>query len=197
METTLRLTDLLAAWRRGWRVLLAGSAAGALLGVVAWLAVPDPYQAVTVVQVESVDPQQVDMAAEEAIATSRRVTAEALDALDDPGLTITTLESAGSAQAVRESGVLHVTFDAATPRDAARGADALAQAYLAARAVDASRRDPSATDAVPGARVVDPARVPLARSGPSRFAWWIGGAVLGALVAAPVVASRSRAARAS
>ncbi|MGJ9421344.1 hypothetical protein [Aeromicrobium sp. CF3.5] len=193
METTLRLTDLFAAWRQGWRVLLAGSAAGALVGIAAWLVIPAPYEAVTVVQVESAEPQQLDMAAEEAIASSRRVTAEALDALADPHLTITALESAGSAQAVRESGVLHVTFGSRSPLAAARGADALAQAYLAARAVDASRRDV----AVPAAHVVDPARVPLSRSGPGRLAWWLGGTTLGALVAAAIVTSRSRAARAS
>ena len=193
MEPALQLTDLIARWRQGWRTVAAGAVVGTLTGVGAWAVVPAPYEAVTVVQVESANPGQLDMAAEEAIATSRRVTAEALDTLGDQRLTITELESSGTAQAVRSSGVLHVGFDSPSPLAAARGADALAQAYLAARAVDASGRDVP----VPTARVVDPARVPVSPSGPGRLAWWLGGAVLGVIGAAPISAGRSRAARAS
>lgn len=193
----LTLTDLLSAWHRRWRTLAAGLVIGATLGAAGHLVPADSFEAVTVVQVESADPDLVDMAAEEAVATSRRVTAEALDALGEESLTIEGLEAASTARVVGDSRVLRVTFSAATPRTAARGADALAQAYLAARAVDAT--DDDATAARPTGRVVDPARMPTAPSGPSIAVLLLAGAMVGLGIAAPVAArpTRSQAARAS
>ncbi len=195
---SLTLTDLFRAWHRRWRTLAAGLVVGAALGAAGNLVPPDSFEAVTIVQVESADPDLVDMAAEEAVATSRRVTAEALDALDDTSLTIEGLEAAATARVVGNSRVLRVTFSAATPRTAAQGADALAQAYLAARAVDAADAEISA--ARPTGRVVDPARMPTAPSGPNIAMLMLAGAVVGLGVAAPVAArptTRSQAARAS
>lgn len=194
----LTLTDLLGAWRRRWRTLLAGVVIGVAVAAAATLALTDSYQAVTVVQVESPEPNLVDMAAEEAVATSRRVTGEALDALGDDSLTIERLEAAASARTVGSSRVLHVRFSATAPSTAARGADALAQAYLAARTVDAAADDVSA--ARPTGRIVDPARVPSSPSGPAPATWLLAGGLLGLVLAAPVAArppTRSRAARAS
>ena len=173
-------------------------AIGTILAAASHSVAADSFEAVTVVQVESADPDLVDMAAEEAVATSRRVTAEALDALGEQTLTIEQLEAAATARAVGDSRVLRVTFSATSPRTAARGADALAQAYLAARAVDAAEEERSA--ARPTGRVVDPARTPTEPSGPGIAVVLLAGAVLGIAVAAPVAArpaTRSQAARAS
>jgi hypothetical protein len=196
MDPPLQLTDLLRAWRSRWLTLLGGIIAGATLGLSAWLLVPAPFEATTVVQVESADPEHVDMAAEEAIATSRRVTAEALATMDKRAAGLDRLEATSSATAVPTSHVLHIAHSAPSPRAAARGADALAQAYLAARAVDAGRSDADESVATVTARIVDPARVPDSPTGPGRAAWCLAGALLGLLAAVPV-ASRSPAARAS
>ncbi len=197
----LTLTDLCAAWRCRWRTLAAGLLIGMMIAATAHLVTSGSYAAVAVVQVESSDPDLVDMAAEEAVATSRRVSAEARESLGDDSLTIAGLEAVTSARTVGSSHVMHVGFSAAKPVDAARGADALAQAYLAARAVDAAADD--ATAARPTGRIVDPARVPTAPSGPAAAAWLAAGAALGLGVTAPIAArprtrpTRSQAARAS
>lgn len=196
----LMLSDLLATWRRRWRTLAAGLVVGAALGAAGHLIQADSFEAVTVVQIESTDPDLVDMAAEEAVATSRRVTSEALDALgENETLTIEALEAATTAQVVESSRVLQVRFSSAAPRTAARGADAIAQAYLAARAVDAAEGEPT-TGARPTGRVVDPARIPTRPSGPGLVVLALAGAIIGLGVAAPVAArppTRTRAARAS
>lgn len=199
----LTLTDLLVAWRHRWPTLVIGLVAGAVLAATAHRAISTSYEAVTVVQVESAEPQLVDMAVEEAVATSRRVTGEALDTLGDASLTIDRLEAAASVRAIGSSHVLHVAFSAPTPGAAALGADALAQAYLAARAVDAAADQ--APTARPTGRIVDPARTPIRPSGLPAAAWCLAGSVLGLGIAAPVAArplrhrptARRQAARAS
>jgi uncharacterized protein involved in exopolysaccharide biosynthesis len=192
----ITLTELLTTCRSRWRVLAAAVAVGTVLGALAAATAPTTYRVVAVVQVESPEPDLVDMAAEEAVATSRRVTAEALATLPHTSLTIEQLEDGAAAQAVGTSRVLHVTFAAADPAAAARGANALAQAYLAARAVDAAAAD-GTVGTRPLGRVVDPARRPSAPVGPGRSTWVLGGSLLGLLLGVPAVATRTRAARAS
>jgi uncharacterized protein involved in exopolysaccharide biosynthesis len=198
----LTLTELAARTGRRWRTLVVALLVGLLLGVAAHVAMPTRYEAVAVLRVDAVDPTLVDMTAEEAVATSRRVTSEALDVLGEPDLSITGLEDATSATAVAESRLLHIAFVARQPRAATRGADAVAQAYLAARAVDVgSGGRPSDVTGV----VVDPARTPTEPIGPSLPSTALGCCVLALLVAIPVAArgdgplglSRTRAARAS
>jgi uncharacterized protein involved in exopolysaccharide biosynthesis len=182
----LTLSELTARTARRWRTVLGGVLAGLLVGTVVHLTVPARYEAV--LRVDAADPALVDMTAEEAVATSRRVTAESLDTLGDPDLTITEVEDAITATAVAESRLLRIAFTAARPRDATRGADAVAQAYLAARAVDRGA-GPRPSD-VTGI-VVDPARTPTAPVGPGRGTAALGGCVLGLLVAVPVAARRA------
>jgi len=190
---TLTLTELGARMARRWRTLVAGALIGLTLGTAAQLALPTRYEATTLVQVDADDPEHVDMAGEEAVATSRRVTAEALDALGDDTLTIQELERATHATAVDRSRLLRIGYAAAEPRDAARGADAVALAYLAARSVDAAQ---GRTHPAVQGTVVDPARPPTSRVGPGVAAAALAGTVLGLLLAAPV-ASRTRAGPAS
>jgi uncharacterized protein involved in exopolysaccharide biosynthesis len=190
----LTLSELTARTARRWRTVLGGVLAGLLVGTVVHLTVPARYEAVAVLRVDAADPALVDMTAEEAVATSRRVTAESLDTLGDPDLTITEVEDAITATAVAESRLLRIAFTATRPREATRGADAVAQAYLAARAVDRGA-GPRPSD-VTGV-VVDPARTPTAPVGPGRGTAGLGGGVLGLLVAVPVAARRAGSARLS
>ncbi|MET0929392.1 MAG: hypothetical protein ABWX74_07730 [Aeromicrobium sp.] len=193
----LTLTELAARTARRWPTLVAGVLAGLVLGLTVHSALPTRFDAVAVLRVDAADPGLVDMTAEEAAATSRRVTSEALDTLGDTDLTIAELEAATSATAVTESRVLRITYSADRPAVATRGADAVAQAYLAARAVDAARGSgPAAVSGV----VVDPARMPTSPAGPGGLSWALGCSVLGLLVAAPAAArgtARTAAARAS
>lgn len=186
---TLTLTELGARMARRWRTLLGGALVGLALGATVQLLLPTRYVATTVVHVEAADPDTVDMAAEQAVATSRRVTAEALDALADGGLTIGELEGSTDAVAVKDSRLLRITCTAGAARAATRGADAVAQAYLAARAVDAAQGE--GRPVVEGV-VVDPARTPRAPSGPGLLSTALGGAVLGLLVSAPVASAQAR-----
>ncbi len=192
----LTLTELGARIAQRWRTVLLGALAAAVLAGATQLAMPARFEAVAVVHVDSVDPDLVDMAAEEAIVTSRRVTSEALDTLGERGLKIGQLEQAASASAVDESRLLHITYVAARPRLATRGADAVAHAYLATRAVDAMRTPgPAAVTGV----VVDPARRPDDATGAGTAATTLGGMILGLIIATPIAArpTRRRAARAS
>lgn len=186
---TLTLTELAGRMARRWPTILVGACTGLLLGVALHLALPTRYEAVAVVRVVGADPDRVDMAAEEALASSRRVTAEALDALGDAEVSIGELEDAVSARTVKSSRVLRVSSSAADPQEAADTADAVANAYLAVRAVDEERlesRPPST------AEVIDPARTPRSPVGPGRGASAVGGLALGLLLAAPVAARPSR-----
>jgi uncharacterized protein involved in exopolysaccharide biosynthesis len=189
----LTLTELIGRTTHRWRTLVAGLLIGVAIGVAGHLAMPTRYEAVAVLRVDAADPSVVDMTAEAAVATSRRVTAEALDAMGDRRLTIRELEDAASASAVPDSRLLRVGYVADAPQGATRGADALAQAYLAVRAVE-----PGPGPAVTGV-VVDPARRPTSPVGPGAGATALACGVLGLLVAAPAAArpTRSRAARAS
>jgi uncharacterized protein involved in exopolysaccharide biosynthesis len=189
----LTLTELIARTTHRWRMLVAGLLIGTGVGVAAHLAMPTRFEAVAVLRVDAADPSVIDMTAEAAVATSRRVTAEALDAIGDRRLTIQELEDAASASAVPDSRLLRVGYVDDRPQGATRGADAVAQAYLAVRAVE-----PGAGPAVTGV-VVDPARRPMSPLGPGAGPTALGCGVLGLLVAAPVAArpTPSRAARAS
>lgn len=191
----LTLTELAGRMTRRWRVLAAASLAGLAVGVVAHVLLPERYEATAVVFVDAPDPSRVDMTAEAALASSRRVSAEAVDALGDRHLSVTALEDAASASAVTESRLLRLTYSATAPRAAARGADAVAQAYLAVRSLEPI----GAQDAGVEGRVVDPARVPTAPSGPGLLPLSAASTTLGLLASAPVAArpTRSRAARAS
>lgn len=183
---TLTLTELGSRLARRWRTLLAGTLVGAALGVVVVLVAPTRFEATTVVHVDAADPARVDMAAEQAVATSRRVTAEALDALGDDRLTIDRLEAAASAVAVKDSRLLRITYGSPRPADATSGADALAEAYLAVRVVDARQGvDGPAVDAT----VVDPARTPTSPVGPPAAATLLGTVVLGLLGASALAGS--------
>ena len=180
----MTLTELLRRGRAGWRRLAAGAVVGGLVAAAVHLALPTRFEAVAVVRVDAPAPEQVDMVAEQAVASSRRVTTEALAALGDE-LTHEELESSTVVRALKGSRVLEVTRSAEDAQDAARGADAVAQAYLAARAVD-SAGDPDA----PSATIVDPARVPTTSSGPSLAVTTLGGLVLGTLATTPWAAAR-------
>ncbi|WP_159085796.1 hypothetical protein [Aeromicrobium chenweiae] len=186
---TLTLTELARRMSRRWPTILAGACAGLVLGLAVHVVLPTRYEAVAVLRVDAPDPARVDMAAEEALASSRRVTAEALDALGRPDVTIRELEDAVSAETVRSSRVLRVSYAAADPQDAAEGADAVANAYLAVREMDAER---VGTRAASTAEVIDPARTPRSPVGPGRGASALGGLALGLLVAAPVSARPTR-----
>lgn len=192
----LTLTELSARIACRWRTLVLGALAAAMLAVGTHFAMPTRYEAVTVVHVDAADPSLVDMATEEAVVTSRRVTSEALATLDERGLDIGQLEQAISATAVEESRLLRITYTAARPQLAARGADAVAHAYLAVRSVDAMRAPDR--PAVTGI-VVDPARMPTSAEGPGIVVSGLGGLVLGLLVAMPFAArpNRTQADRAS
>lgn len=192
----LTLTELSARIACRWRTIVLAASVAAVLTAGMHVVIPPRYEAVTVVHVDAADPGVVDMATEEAVASSRRVTSEALDTLDERALDIRQLEQAMSAAAVEESRLLRITYAAARPRLAARGADAVAQAYLAVRSVDAMHAPDR--PAITGV-VVDPARTPASAAGPSLFITVLGGLVLGLLVATPVAARpiRRQAARAS
>ncbi|WP_199715988.1 Wzz/FepE/Etk N-terminal domain-containing protein, partial [Aeromicrobium endophyticum] len=129
----LTLTELIARLACRWRVLAAGALVGLAAGVSAHLLLPERYEATAVVFVDAADPSRVDMTAEAAVASSRRVSAEAVDALGDRHVSVTTLEDAASATTVSESRLLRLTYSASAPRAAARGADAVAQADSAHR----------------------------------------------------------------
>lgn len=191
----LTLTELIARTACRWRVLAAGALVGLAVGVSAHLLLPERYEATAVVFVDAPDPSRVDMTAEAALASSRRVSAEAVDALGDRRLSVTALEDAASATAVSESRLLRLTYSAPAPRTAARGADAVAQAYLAVRSIEPI----GAQDAGVEGRVVDPARTPTTPSGPGLLPLAVASTTLGLLACAPVAArpTRSRAARAS
>lgn len=193
---TLTLTELSRRTARRWRTLVVGACVGLAAGVAMHVVIPTRFEAVAVVRVDAADPALVDMAAEEALASSRRVSAEALDALGEPQLSIDGLEQAAAARSVDDSRVLHVTYRAPSPEAAARGADAVSNAYLAVRSVDdaGTGRRPTST-----AEVVDPARTPAAPVGPGGAATSLAGLVLGLLLAVPPAArpTRSPAARAS
>nr|WP_244633180.1 Wzz/FepE/Etk N-terminal domain-containing protein [Aeromicrobium sp. CFBP 8757] len=68
----MTLTELAARLARRWRVLLTGTLVGLLVGVTVHLALPVRYEATAVVLVDAGDPSRVDMAAEAAVASSRR-----------------------------------------------------------------------------------------------------------------------------
>lgn len=190
------MTELGARIARRWRIVALGALAAAVLAALIQLAMPTRFEAVAVVHVDAPDPSLVDMATEEAVATSRRVTSEALHTLGDRRLEIGQLEQATSARAVEESRLLRITYAASRPHLAARGADAVAHAYLATRAVDAMQAPDR--PAVTGV-VVDPARLPESATGAGTLASTLGGMVLGLIVAIPIAArpTRMRAARAS
>lgn len=196
MVEPLTLTQLGACVTRRWRIVVLGCALAAVIGAGVHSAMPERYEAVAVVHVDAADPEQIDMATEEAVATSRRVTSEALDALGRPRMRIAQLEAAVTARAVEESRLLRISYAASSPQLAARGADAVAHAYLAVRAVDAMQRpDQPGVSGV----VVDPARLPRAPTGPGGVATTLGAMVIGLLIATPIAArpTRIRAARAS
>ncbi len=184
---TLTLTELVVRMARRWRILVAGAAAGLLVGAVAQHVMTTRYEATTVLFVDAATPDRIDMAAEEALATSRRVTSEALDTLGERDLTIVDVERSAAATSVKDSRLLRVRFVSPDPRLAVRGADAVAQAYLAARSVDAT---------VGGAgvegSVVDPARTPTAPIGAGPLATVLGTTAAGLLVTAPAAARPTR-----
>lgn len=192
----LTLTDLLARLTRRWRVVAAGTMIGVVVGATLAVMVPERFAATSVVLVDATDPARIDMPAEAAVASSRRVTTEALDAIGERRLTISALERSTTVTTVDDSRLLRVAYVARDPRTAARGADAVAQAYLAVR----SLAPPVDDGAQFTGTVVDPARVPTAPSGPPSLAWVAGVATLGWLLSAAgavVRPTRSRAARAS
>ncbi len=195
---TLTLTELAARLARRWRVLVVGGVVGLMTGLAVHVVLPVRYAATAVVFVDAADPARVDMTAEAAVASSRRVITEALDALGEPRLTVRALEEATTATAVEESRLLRVTYTAGDPRTAVRGADAVAQAYLAVRSLEhpVSSQPPDGVDG----RIVDPARSPLAPSGPGAVPTALATTVLGLLLAASLAAAmptRSRAGPAS
>lgn len=193
----LTLTELGRRMAARRATLIALSVIGLIAGVLWHLVSPSRYEATTVVRVDAADPALVDMAAEEALARSRQVTAEALDALDVPGtagssLTIESLEAAVSARAVPRSRVLEVSCTASSGQAAARGADAVAQAYLAVRDAELGEAGRSPGAAPSSADVVDPARTPSAPIGPGLLPSGVAGLMIGLLAAAPLAARPPR-----
>lgn len=191
----LTLTELGRRVAGRWPTLLIVAVIGLAAGLAFHLMSATEYQAEAIIRVDAAHPELVDMAAEEALAESRQVTNEALDALDSPGLTIGTLENATTATAVPDSRVLKLSYVADSPSSAARGADAVAQAYLAVRAVDVEHRVEIEEVAASTADIVDPARNPAGPTGPGLVPVAAAGLVLGLLVAVPIAARpRGRAA---
>ena len=184
----LTLTELGRRVAGRWPTLLILAVIGLVSGLAYHLLSATEYQAEAIIRVDAADPELVDMAAEEALAESRQVTNEALDALDRPGLTIGTLEKATKATAVPDSRVLQISYAADSPSSAARGANAVAQAYLAVRAVDVERRVEVEKVAASTADIVDPARNPAGPTGPGLVPLAAAGLVLGLLVAVPIAA---------
>lgn len=184
---TLTLTELIARIARRWRILVAGGAVGLLAGVIAQQVIAPQYEATTVLFIDAPTPDHVDMAAEQAVAVSRRVTSEALDALGNRRLTIAELERSTGAAAVKDSRLLRVQFTAHDPALAVRGADAVAQAYLAVRSVDAM----GGSAPVDGT-IVDQARTPEAPVGAGPLATLLGASAAGLLLAAPLAARPTR-----
>ena len=184
---TLTLTELAARLARRWRVLLAGAALGLLTGSAVHAVLPERYDATAVVLVDAADPVRVDMTAEAAVASSRRVSTEALDALGQPRLTVRGLEEATTTTTTDGSRLLRIGYTAGDPRAAARGADAVAQAYLAVRSLEqpGGPDDPGRVDG----RVVDPACTPLSPSGPGPVPTALATTVLGLLLAASLAAA--------
>lgn len=190
---TLTLTELGARMARRWRTLVAGAAVGLLAGVLVQVVVTTRYEATTVLFVDTGAPELVDMAAEQAVATSRRVTAEALDALGEPDLSIAELEESADASVVKDSRLLRVTYAADDPHAAVRGADAVAQAYLAVRSLDpmTTSADVDAAGPVEGV-VVDPARLPTSPVGAGPLATVLAATLAGTLAATPIAMRPTR-----
>lgn len=189
---TLTLSELVARIARRWRILVAGALVGLLAGLIAQHVMTARYEATAVLFVDSTTPDRVDMVAEEAVATSRRVMSEALDALGQRHLTLADLERSARASAVKDSRLLRVRFTASDPELAVRGADAVAQAYAAVRSVDASLSGTAAEAQHIGGTIVDPARTPEAPVGASPLATMFGATAAGLLLAAPVAARPTR-----
>lgn len=184
----LTLTELGRRVTGRWVTLVVMAVIGLTAATAFHLISPTEYQAQAILRVDAADPALVDMPAEVALASSRQVTNEALDALGRPELTIESLEDAATATALPDSRVLQVSFTADSPAEAARGADAVAQAYLAVREVDVGRRRAVEKIAGSTADIVDPARTPTSPVGLGAAATATAGLALGLLVAVPVTA---------
>ncbi|MCW2830294.1 MAG: hypothetical protein JWP31_986 [Aeromicrobium sp.] len=220
-EPALTLSELLTAMGRSWRVLVAGAGLGLLAGAAVGAAIPAHYETVATVRVDPFDPSaeltpaEPDMAAEEGLAQSRRVSVAARQLLRRPAVDVEELESGVAVQIVNGSRVLQVRGSATTPETAADRANAVAAAYLATRATDAMAaadrvrrraehrlREPGATGRAQleatitslelvdlrGGAVIDPARTPRSAAGPGLGASSIAGLTAGLLLAAPVAA---------
>lgn len=191
----LTLTELGQRVAGRWPTIAVMAVIGLLGGATCHLVSATEYEAHAILRVDAADPAHVDMAAEVALASSRQVTNEALDALERPSLTIDALESATTTTALPDSRVLQVSFVAGSPATAARGADAVAQAYLAVREQDVDRRLAAKETASSTADLVDPARIPTTPVGLSAATTGVAGLSLGLLVAVPIAARPHRSGR--
>lgn len=153
-----QLTDLLDKLRRHWRVLGVAALIGAVLGVLASIAIPDSYSAESRVSVNPMSSNplatsagSVSMPTEEQVVTSRTVAAAAAELLEPQyGFTPEEVQDATSVVTPESSLVLGITFTGNSPTQAAAGADAVAEAYLTDRRATAEeelqRRSEAAED---------------------------------------------------
>ncbi|MFI5426985.1 hypothetical protein [Aeromicrobium sp. UC242_57] len=188
----LTLTELGRRVAARWVTLAVVAGIGLAAGVAFHQLSATRFEAESVIRVDAADPGLVDMEAEIALASSRQVSAEALDALADEQLSIDELERAVTAASVARSRVLRISYVADSPVAAARGADAVAHAYLAVREIDVERRLAAEKIAASTSDLIDPARLPRTPVGLGLTSTAAAGLVLGMLVAIPVAARPSR-----
>lgn len=149
---SLHLADYGTLLRRRWWIVLAGLAAGALVGLVVMLVVPPNYAASANVLVSPVDvPGQstnvaggrtndaINLDTEAQLVTSATV-AEGARKLMRSDESATTLADRVSVTVPPNSSVLTIEYTGRTPDDAAKGAHYFAMAYLENREATADQR---------------------------------------------------------
>lgn len=143
--TPVELSTLARKVRRHWPVVGVTVLVGAVLGVVASLAIPASYSAETTVSVspmrsnplQPASNQTVNMPTEQQVVRSRTVAQAAAEVLA-PEYTFSAaqVQKAVSVTTPDDSLVLAISFKGSTPAQAVAGADAVAEAYLTTRRED-------------------------------------------------------------
>ncbi|MET0933498.1 MAG: Wzz/FepE/Etk N-terminal domain-containing protein [Mycetocola sp.] len=142
MKSAWTLEDLYRSIARGWRLLLAFTVVFAVLGLAAFFAWPQKFQATAVMTVEplTVSASQgsnvsVNMETERVVATSSEVLLLAAKELGSPS--ITALSEAVDVSVPKGSQVLEFSVTADAPVTAAKWANAIANAYSERRIANA------------------------------------------------------------
>ena len=155
----VQLTDILDVLRRRARLVAALCAVGLLLGVLAWVLLPQRYTATTSVEVAPLGTPKLSaetesglsMATETELAQSSRVAEQAsADIAGSPSSRA--VRDATEVENPTDSTVLSFTYTAHTPEQAAAGADAVAESYLDVRGSDAAEEIDGLLEAT-GARI--------------------------------------------